>query len=37
MQETTSWQDAAALERYQMISPLLDPDLDDAKRIQLRR
>lgn len=37
MQETTSWQDAAALERFQMISPLLDPDLDDAKRIQLRR
>ena len=37
MQETTSWQDAAALERYQMISPLLDPDLDGAKRIQLRR
>ena len=37
MQETTSWQDAAALERFQMISPLLDPDMDDAKRSQLRR
>ena len=37
MQETTSWQDAAALERYQMISPLLDPEMDNAKRIQLRQ
>lgn len=37
MQETTNWQDAAALERFQMISPLLDPDMDDAKKIQLRR
>ena len=37
MQETTNWQDAAALERFQMISPLLDPEMDGAKRIQLRR
>ena len=37
MQEITNWQDAAALERFQMISPLLDPDMDDAKKIQLRR
>ena len=37
MQETNNWQDAAALERFQMISPLLDPDMDNAKRIQLRR
>ena len=37
MQETVNWQDAAALERFQMISPLLDPDMDNAKRIQLRR
>lgn len=37
MQETTNWQDAAALERFQMISPLLDPEMDEAKRIQLRR
>ena len=37
MQEITNWQDATALERYQMISPLLDPEMDDAKRIQLRR
>lgn len=37
MQETTNWQDADALERFQMISPLLDPDMDEAKRGQLRR
>ena len=37
MQETTNWQDNAALERFQMISPLLDPEMDNAKRIQLRR
>ena len=37
MQETVNWQDAAALERFRMISPLLDPDMDNAKRIQLRR
>lgn len=32
-----NWQDDAALERFQMIAPLLDADLDPAKRIQLRR
>lgn len=37
MQETTNWQDAAALERYQIISPLLDPDMDNARRIQIRK
>ena len=37
MQETTNWRDDAALERFQMISPLLDLDMDNAKRIQLRR
>lgn len=36
MQETTNWQDNTALERYQMISPLLDPGLDNARRIQQR-
>ena len=37
MQETTNWQDDAALGRFQMISPLLDPEMDNAKRIQLRQ
>ena len=32
-----SWQDEAALERFQIIAPLLDEGLDPAKRIQLRR
>ena len=32
-----NWQDDAALERFQMIAPLLDETLDPAKRIQLRR
>ena len=36
MQETTNWQDNTALKRYQMISPLLDPGLDNARRIQQR-
>jgi len=34
--EIKKWQDEAALKRYQMIAPLLDPDMDDAKRCQLR-
>ena len=34
--ETKKWQDEAALRRYQMIAPLLDPEMDDAKRCQLR-
>ena len=37
MQETTNWQDETALARFQMISPLLDEGLDNAKRVQLRR
>jgi transposase InsO family protein len=31
------WQDREALRRFQLISPLLQTDLDDAKRIQLRK
>lgn len=34
--ETRKWQDAEALKRYQMIAPLLDEGLDEAKRRQLR-
>ena len=37
MQEVTHWQDEEALKRYQMICPLLDMDMDNAKRIQLRK
>ena len=29
------WQEEEALRRFQLISPLLQADLDDAKRIQL--
>lgn len=31
------WQDDTALERFQMIAPLLDDSLDHAKRVQLRQ
>ena len=31
------WQDQEALHRFQLISPLLQTGLDDAKRLQLRR
>lgn len=34
--EIRRWQTDQALKRYQMISPLLDPDIDEAKRRQLR-
>jgi len=34
--ETKKWQDEEALKRYQLIAPLLDESLDDAKRRQLR-
>ena len=34
--EVKKWQDEKALKRYQMIAPLLDEDLDEAKRRQLR-
>jgi transposase InsO family protein len=35
--EVTQWQDETALERFKLISPLLDPALDPAKRSQLRQ
>ena len=31
------WREEEALRRFQLISPLLQADLDDAKRIQLRK
>ena len=31
--ESTTWQEAAALERFQMISPLLDEELDRDKKL----
>ena len=34
--EIRNWQDEEALRRYQLIAPLLDPDIDDAKKRQLR-
>ena len=34
--EVTNWRDAQALRRLEMITPLLDPDLDEGKRSQLR-
>lgn len=34
--EVRKWQDEEALKRFQMIAPLLDEGLDDAKRRQLR-
>ena len=34
--EVKKWQDEEALKRYQMIAPLLDEDLDEAKKRQLR-
>lgn len=34
--EVKKWQDEEALKRYQMIAPLLDEELDEAKRRQLR-
>ena len=34
--EVKKWQDEEALKRYQMIAPLLDEDLDEEKRRQLR-
>lgn len=35
-QSTKQWQEVQALERFQMISPLLDESLDQAKRVALR-
>ena len=34
--EIRNWQDQEALKRLEMITPLMDPDLDDAKRCQMR-
>ena len=34
--EVKKWQDEEALRRYRMIAPLLDPDMDEGKRQQLR-
>ena len=34
--EVKNWRNEEALERYRMILPLLDPDIDDAKRCMLR-
>lgn len=34
--EINRWQDEEALKRYQIIMPLLDKDLDDGKKLQLR-
>ena len=34
--ETIKWQEEQALRRYQLIAPLLDESLDNAKRIQMR-
>ena len=34
--EVRSWQNEQALKRYQMIAPLLDSDMDEAKRRELR-
>ena len=35
--EITQWQDEKALERFKLISPLIDPALDPAKRAKLRQ
>ena len=34
--EVRNWRNEEALERYRMIAPLLDPELDSAKRCMLR-
>ena len=34
--ETKKWQEEEALRRFQIIMPLLDEDIDDGKRRQLR-
>ena len=34
--EVKKWQDEEALKRYGMIAPLLDPELDEGKRRQMR-
>lgn len=34
--ENLKWQDEEALQRYEIISPLLDKNLDTAKKNQIR-
>lgn len=34
--EIRKWQTEEALKRFKMISPLLDPDIDEGKKLQLR-
>lgn len=34
--EPEKWQDREALERFRLISPLLDPDIDNSKRVSMR-
>ena len=34
--EVKKWQEEEALKRYQMIAPLLEPDMDEGKRQQMR-
>ena len=36
-QTIKQWEEQEALRRFQLISPLLREDLDDAKKLQLRR
>ena len=36
-QTIKQWEEQEALHRFQLISPLLQEDLDDAKRIRLRK
>ena len=36
MKVINTWQDEEALRRYTLIAPLLDPDIDNGKRITLR-
>lgn len=35
--EVKNWRDEQALKRLEMITPLMDPDLDEARRCQMRR
>ena len=35
--ELTTWREEAALERFQIIAPLLDSNLDRDKKVQLRK
>ena len=35
--EITTWRDDTALDRFRLISPLLDPTLDRDRKIQLRK